>query len=62
MEHEKLAKGHGILPIPPLNFTKCVSFLLTLGNLALVMNFCIFRPFPQNVTNADFEQKDGHGN
>ena len=51
--HEKLAKktswkfvlSHEILPILPLNFTKFVLFLLTLGNLTLVKKIRIFQPF-----------------
>ena len=35
--------------------------MLMLRNLASVKKVCIYQPFPQNVVNAKFEQKDGHG-
>ena len=45
----------------PLNLTKFVPLLLTSRNVVPIQKVHIFLPFPQNVANAKFEQRDGNG-
>ena len=60
LENLENENGHGILSILPLNFTAIV-LLLAFRNSPLVQKVRIFSPFSQNVVNADFDQRDGHG-
>ena len=52
MEHQKLAKSHGILPISPLNCNKFVFYWSSVRNKAAIKKIRISRCFPQNAANA----------
>ena len=43
------------------NFSPKFYVVPLLLNLSLVQKVYIFRPFPQNVSNTKFEQRDGQG-
>ena len=65
MEHKKMQKAwnavisHEILPILPLNIL--LSLCLFFASIMKISISLESPHFPQNVTKAKFEQREGHG-